>query len=102
VNYRIQLIMKKRFKLNSFWKIKKYDGDLHWLKIFMHTKFIKIDLTFMFFPHVPTKSIHGPKGEKKIKKKKEAEEKNIWQCSCGCFSNNFLYRNACQWCFFIF
>jgi len=47
------------------------------LKIFMHTKFIKIDLTFMFFPHVPTKSIHGPKGEKKIKKKKEAEEKNI-------------------------
>jgi hypothetical protein len=34
----------------------------------MHTKFIKTDLTFMFFFHVPTKSIHGPKGEKKIKK----------------------------------
>jgi len=44
-----------------------------WLKIFMHTKFIKIDLTFMFFPHVPTKSIHGLKGEKKIKK----ERRNI-------------------------
>jgi len=26
----------------------------------------------------------------------------VWQCGCGCFSNNFSCRNACQWCFFIF
>ena len=20
----------------------------------------------------------------------------VWQCGCGCFLNNFSYRNACQ------
>ena len=25
----------------------------------------------------------------------------VWQCSSGCFSNNLLCRNACQW-FFLF
>jgi len=26
----------------------------------------------------------------------------VWQCGCGCFSNNFSCRNTCQWFFFIF
>jgi len=26
---------------------------------------------------------------------------HVWQCGSGCFSNNFLCRNACQW-FFLF
>jgi len=25
--------------------------------------------------------------------------KCVWQCGCGCFSNSFSCRNACQWCF---
>jgi hypothetical protein len=26
----------------------------------------------------------------------------VWQCSCGCFSNNFSCQNACQWFFLFF
>jgi len=26
----------------------------------------------------------------------------VWQCGCGCFSNSFSCRNACQWFFFYF
>ena len=26
----------------------------------------------------------------------------VWQCSCGCFSNNFSCQNTCQWFFLFF
>jgi hypothetical protein len=37
-----------------------------------------------------------------MKLSKWEKDFKAWQCGCGCFSNNFSYWNACQWCFFIF
>jgi hypothetical protein len=28
--------------------------------------------------------------------------KCVWQCYCGCFSNNFLCQNTCKWFFLFF
>jgi putative lipase involved disintegration of autophagic bodies len=40
--------------------------------------------------------------DRNIAEKYRSKIPRIWQCGCGCFSNNFSCQNTCQWFFLFF